>query len=408
VSSSREIIEKWGPRLLWLIILGYLVSSSYSFLWRFERVQSGLSPGITEFTSTYGASMLLRDHPAGLLYTRDAMHEYKRRAVIAMYPTVDRAWLAEVRYPPFLYPPHYVLLIAPLVLLPYWWAHIAWIMATGGIYLAAMTRILRTSLALPLALAAPPVFYNAFQGQSGFLIAGSIGLGLAMLPTRPVIAGILIGVASVKPHFGILVPIALVAGGYWRTIAASCLTVSVMILLSIALLGLDAWQAYLDSAQANLQGFETQTYQYIPMTTVLSSMAMFGIELPTARLIQYLSFISAMSLVAWVWWRGKKHPETLGLQAAILCLATPLALPMAYIYDLVLIVPAIAWLGINLWNKSERPWDWAMLLLPTSLLLAVVTVADTFKVQIGCLLLLVLLALACHRYQLEVTAQSDR
>lgn len=36
----------------------------------------------------------------------------------------------------------------------------------------------------------------------------------------------LIGLASVKPHLGILIPLALIAGGYWRAFAAAPLTVT--------------------------------------------------------------------------------------------------------------------------------------------------------------------------------------
>ena len=60
---------------------------------------------------------------------------------------------------------------------------------------------------------------------SGFLIGGLIALGLTLLSSRPWLAGLLIGLASVKPHFGVLIPLALVAGGYWRSFFSAALTV---------------------------------------------------------------------------------------------------------------------------------------------------------------------------------------
>jgi hypothetical protein len=89
----------------------------------------------------------------------------------------------------------FIFAVAPLAYLPYLPSYLLW-------------------------LAAPPVFFNVMYGQTGFLTGGLIGLGLVLLGRRPILAGILVGLASVKPHFGVLIPLALIAGGYWRVFAA--------------------------------------------------------------------------------------------------------------------------------------------------------------------------------------------
>src|SRR4029077_20364009 len=74
---------------------------------------------------------------------------------------------------------------------------------------------------LLLALAFPAVLINVGHGHNGFLTAALLGGGLVVLDRRPLPAGILFGLMAYKPQFGLMIPIALAAGGYWRSFAAA-------------------------------------------------------------------------------------------------------------------------------------------------------------------------------------------
>ena len=71
---------------------------------------------------------------------------------------------------------------------------------------------------LLLALAFPAVLVNLGHGQNGFLTAALLGGALVVLDRRPIVAGILFGLLVYKPQFGLMIPLALVAGGHWRTV----------------------------------------------------------------------------------------------------------------------------------------------------------------------------------------------
>jgi alpha-1,2-mannosyltransferase len=392
----------WGPRLLWLVALGYLASIAFTLAQYQARANGGLPPGLMEFTPTYGASLQIRDLPAESLYQREPVVEYTKRTLTAMYPEMHPIWLEKTAYPPWLYPPHFILLVVPLALLPYWLAFVLWNASTALPYLAAMGRILPARIGWPLALAVPPVYFNLLQGQTGFLTAGFIGLGLVLLRQRPILAGICIGLASVKPHFGLLLPVALMAGGHWRAALAAAASVAALVLASLLAFGTAPWAAFLASAAGNLQGFEKGTYNFVLMATVLSTFTLAGADMATARLAQFISLLLMMGVVAWVWWRGQSHDSTLGLQGAVLCIATPLALPMAYTYDLVLLAPAIAWLAADLYGRRGRPWEWLVLAGATVGFEEMVRVALVFHFQMGPLLMAVLLALALRRFRLAM------
>ena len=68
---------------------------------------------------------------------------------------------------------------------------------------------------------APGVAVNVFFGQNGFLTAALLIGGLVNLDRRPILSGILFGMLTIKPQFGLLLPVLLLITGRWRVIAAA-------------------------------------------------------------------------------------------------------------------------------------------------------------------------------------------
>lgn len=102
------------------------------------------------------------------------------------------------------YPPTYFLLAAPFGMLSYPVAAVIWIGGTLAAYLAAIRAILPSRAAVLVAAASPFALWNAFGGQNGFLTAALIGGTLVLLDRRPVLAGMLLGLLTLKPQLGIL------------------------------------------------------------------------------------------------------------------------------------------------------------------------------------------------------------
>jgi hypothetical protein len=385
--------------LLWLVAGSYALFIGWTVAGGYRSAGRGEMPLYTDYTPAYAASLLVREIPAENLYRPRMMTEAGRRAARAIYgEDISDEQAGGVGFAPWMYPPTFILVIAPLACLPYLLSWFVWLIATAAPYLATIRYILPAPLAWPFALAAPPAFFNAMYGQTGFLVAGLIGLGLALLDRRPLWAGLLIGLASVKPHFGVLIPLALIAGGHWRTVAAATLTLIGTAIASILAFGDDPWFGFIGTTLFNLDGFAAGAYNFHAMTTVLSSLRLAGFAQDTAWLAQSASAALMAVVVTWAWWRGRTRPDTRSLQAAILCLATPLALPMAYLYDLVLVVPAAAWLWADLRQRGAHPGERALLIGAFAALLTVKAVATTFGVQIGPLLLALLLGLALRRH----------
>lgn len=384
--------------MLWLVVAGYVLFIAWSHVEGYHAAARGEMPLYTDYTPTYAASMLVREIPAEYLYVQRTMAEAGQLAARAMYGDISEKQAHGVGFAPFMYPPTFILLLAPLAYLPYLLSYFIWLGVTFIPYMVAMRRILN-GVALPFALAAPPVFFNAMYGQTGFLTGGLIGLGLALLAERPVWAGILIGLASIKPHFGILIPFALMAGGYWKTFGVAAATVIATMIASLFAFGDTPWFAFIGTTLFHMEGFAVGAYNFAAMTTVLATLRMAGVESAHAWAVQMVFAVSMALLTIWTWRCGRRHPGTLGLQSAILCLATLLAVPMAYLYDLVLLVPATGWLWLDMRQRGSRYWEFILLVTTVSAILAIKEIAERSGLQIGALLIVALLGLSLHRYR---------
>jgi hypothetical protein len=79
------------------------------------------------------------------------------------------------------------------------------------------------------------------SGQSSFVTAAMLLSIMAALDRRPVIAGILIGLLTLKPQLGLLFPIVLIASGRWRVFVAASITALLVAAVTTMLFGPQAW-----------------------------------------------------------------------------------------------------------------------------------------------------------------------
>ncbi len=141
------------------------------------------------------------------------------------------------------YPPHVVLFVWPLGLMPYLFAYIAWCVIGIALYLFACSSALPRERLLFLAVA-PGVAVCVFFGQNGFYTAALLIGGLLALDRRPVLAGVLFGIPTIKPQLGLLLPIILLLERRWLTIAWAAATVAVLFVATAMLFGWDVWLDY--------------------------------------------------------------------------------------------------------------------------------------------------------------------
>lgn len=170
------------------------------------------------------------------------------------YSTFSAAQAALAGAPPgglpyyhFIYPPIILSFTYALGLMPFFAAFAVWVGGTILLYEAAVYAIVPRAATLIAAAVPLAVVKNAQLGQNGFLTAGLIALALISMERRPVLAGVFLGLLTYKPQFGLLFPLALIAGGQWRAIASAAAATLILAFATALVFGHDVWPAYLAS-----------------------------------------------------------------------------------------------------------------------------------------------------------------
>lgn len=235
------------------------------------------------------------------------------------------------------YPPTYLFVAAALALLPYTTAFVVWVFSTFAAYLVAIRTIIGDRVGYFLAAAFPAVLANFMVGQNAFLSAGLIGGALALVESRPLCAGALIGLLAYKPHLGLLIPIALVAGGRWRVIGGAATVVAGMAGASTMAFGIQTWRAFCAGISPALT-FDGAAWGKLQSAFGLVRALGGGETLAwTAHIVVALIAACAVAIL----WRSRVAYET---KAAALGTAVLLATPHLLAYDLVILAVPIAFL----------------------------------------------------------------
>lgn len=251
----------------------------------------------------------------------------------------------------WLYPPTLLFACAPLALIAYPAAHLVWLAATAPLYAAAIRAILPRPGVVVAALAFPPALWNAGCGQNGFLTAALLGGALVNLERRPLLAGTLLGLLTFKPQFGVLIPLALVASGHWRAIAAAAGTACALALASLAAFGLAPWIAFLNGfGLVNRVILVEGGVGFAELLSLFGFIRWLGGGVAAA----WTGQIALVALLAATVWRGWRGPAPFGAKSALLASACLLATPYVYVYDLVALAVAIAFLVREGLGERER------------------------------------------------------
>lgn len=250
------------------------------------------------------------------------------------------------------YPPHFLLLVWPLGFFGYKLAMALFLAVTAGFFLWALRAFVGSSGPLLWAAAGPFVVHNAWVGQNGFLTAGLALGALALRGTRPVAAGVLLGVLTVKPQLGLLFPLLLFAERRWTVIASAVATTAGLIALSAFLFGVDAWRGYLDEVipyQALvMRELEGTFLAMIP--SVYGTLRNWTVDSGLALAI-HAALAGPIAIVAVLAFFRLANERD---RAVVLILATFLVTPYALSYDLGLYAAALACLAASA-HQASRP-----------------------------------------------------
>jgi len=304
----------------------------------------------TDFSNVYAAGTYVHDGNAVAPF--DPPQQYAREQALFGKATPFYGWH---------YPPYFLFVASLLAEMPYGLALTVWQAVTLALYLLIVWTIVsplpggaRKCDVLLLALAFPAVLINVGHGQNGFLTAALLGGALVVLPIRPTLAGILIGLLIYKPQFGLLIPLALLAGAQWRAIAAAVATVALLTLVTTLVFGPQVWPAFLASTEySRTVVLEQGDTGWHKIQSLFSWARMWGASIPVAYALQGVLTATLGVAIVRMWRGAAPH----ALKAAALCLAAILATPYTLDYDMMVLAPAIAFFAADGLARGFGPWE---------------------------------------------------
>jgi hypothetical protein len=338
----------------------------------------------TDFSNVYAAGSLTWQGRPAEAY-QPALQHAEEQAVFGGREVPFYGWL----YPPFFF--SVAFLVASL---PYAWGLAIWLAASLAAYLAAMRAILPRPETLLIAAAFPAVFINIGHGQNGFLTAALLGGALHWLDRRPWLAGVLIGLLAYKPQFGVLIPVALLAGGRWSTIGAAVATIAALLAVSFVTLGGGVWHAFADSMTfTQTVVLEQGGIGWEKIQSVFSAMRMWGAGVHLAYAVQIALALMLAASLAWLW----RSNAAFELKASALATASLLATPYVLDYDLVALAVGIAFFVRHGLSRSFRTFEISLLAAAWMVPLLSRGVAGATGIPLGLVVLLALYVFTLRR-----------
>ncbi|EEE43974.2 glycosyltransferase family 87 protein [Roseibium alexandrii] len=250
-----------GPLFLFFVVtsaiavLSLFVTESqglFDFLGGLDRI------GREDFLAFYRAGDLAKGGQADLVYDPAVF--------IQPFSELNRGLL-------FLNPPHALLIFELLAFLPYQMARVV-VLLVNLIAIYGIVRVAHLRLGFsPYVLTF--LVYGSYSSlvllQISPIVIFLIAYALVNSVSRPVLSGLALAAATIKPQFGLLIPVFLIGQKDWRTFWIAAVVTTALISLSIFRFGWPVWANYISTfTDGSGSGHFNQVY--IGMITVGQSL----------------------------------------------------------------------------------------------------------------------------------------
>ncbi len=288
----------------------------------------------TDFPAFYDAGRNLNELPRGSLYDAGAQQRLYRE-------TAPNA--PEGSALPFVYPPWFAALFAPLARLPYVAAYLVWLAFSLALFAAGFVYLWRSlglwpeweRAALAVAAAFGPFHvYTLLAGQTAafgfFWLALAVGLERK---GRLVLSGAALGFLTYKPPLLLFFLPLLLLSGRWKQLKGWCAAAAGLAALSLAVVGIRGAFAYAEAlrsyAALKSSGVSFPLFKFVDAQSALQL-----VGVPHARVVVAALALAALPFAAAAW---RRHSATAWPFAVALTLLLSGYTP---IYDTTLVVVA--------------------------------------------------------------------
>lgn len=255
---------------------------------------------------------------------------------------------------PWAYPPAFLLALMPLAFLGFKAAWMAFgLVSITAIFLATRPLIGGRLHLLCIAALAPAFAPALLMGQTSTLwAAGLVAALVALKNDRMILAGFFFGLLTFKPQMGLLIPVALIAMGAWRSVFAAALTSAMMMGIATLAFGWAYWPGWLDMTALHSETVRGSIASVVLMVSPYSLLAGLGIPEQVALNLQLPITVFAATAVFVVW---RRPHVSFDAKSAVLITAILLASPYLWFYETALLAPAALFM-LRAGILRPEPW----------------------------------------------------
>lgn len=385
-AADDRITALSGKRLWQLVGFGAAVTLIFTFAMVTTAFLTTSDAGVAPGTRALDMDFRVFWGAARLAFNGEPLAAFDMARLKAEHGFFDDRWM------PWTYPPGYLVLIAPLGAVAFAPAFLITTLVSLVLVGLAVRPFVAGNRAVWLAMALSPAYIAALViGQNSLLWLACLLAALAALrDERWVLAGILVGILTLKPQLGVMIAVALLAAGLWRTILAATVTAILLAALPTLAVGAEYWPLFLDrlSEQGDrvLSGISATNL----MVGSFYLMVRAGLAPETALMVQTgLAVLCALAVFT-VWRSGRVGFDA---KCATLVTAIFLSAPYLWFYEAALMAAAglflfragllgrstpqlalllLFWLGagpqaITVYLGLDSRFPWAVLYVPVML-----------------------------------------
>jgi alpha-1,2-mannosyltransferase len=290
-----------------------------------------------DFMEFYTFGALAHARRWALQYDWTALHQLQ----VALVPSS-----ADYFYSP-VYPPFIPALYLPFAWMPFTAAFAAWAGMTAAVYGTLMSAVAGCCRALAKehvilgSLIFPGFIALICAGQTTvWPLVGFVTGWMALERGHPMIAGLLLSVVAVKPHFGLGLALVLFFTASWRIIAGGLVGACLHGATSLLVCGPAAVRSYVTATIA-IAGNPAMVEPLDTRHTQSLHAAFSALMPPTAAFGAWLLLSACITWLAVRVWRANTRWT---IRVVALLLASVLISPHLLVYDSVLLVPVVVWL----------------------------------------------------------------
>ena len=363
-----------GGRTVWILLAAInIVVLAFQWISGVWLFQSDWSVYPHDYIAQWAAGIRVMNGQSALVYNWAEQVALQTKLINASEPAYFYVF----------YPPHFLFTTPVFTWLKPVPAYVAFLCSTIAMYALVLKSIARDwPKAIAASIAGGGAYFCLLWVQNGFLMAALLVGGLILIPRYPRVAGILFGILTIKPQLGLLVPLALAVGGYWRTFGWAAGTFLALALCAEVLLGPGIWMTFLRSMSDTMGFLEAGTLWFKMQTPFALVLPLVGRE--GAYVVQALVAVGVAAIVVQLW---RDNRASHSLKSAGLIAGTLLMSPYLYPYDAVAMTAAAL---LVLRENPRLPWPDFLALIAACLLPGLARILFSAALPIAASLMLVL------------------